>query len=463
MNKKHLLLMASAILCAGGALTSCSDNDDLTDGNGSSQGGNVNPSLSAYVISAKAKSQNGEANYILTAASLNDGTITTQRNGLEAATGTEWVFYKDKYLFRLQYNQGEAGYTESYERGANGNIEQRAKLYSITNRFTTFGTYGNFIITAASLDTAPTDGSQYKPKGLGLTFLDAVNEGYSSTTINAENLLGTGEYVTFSGILENNNKLYTAVIPLGMSAYGIEKHPEAVLDENLIVKESGGTGAGATTAGTISGTQHPNEAWVAIYDDMTFTSPKLIKTDQISYACGRMRSQYYQTIWAADNGDIYVFSPNYSRAQENSLQRSDKPSGVVRIKAGTEEFDPDYYVNIEEAAQAPLYRCWHLTGNYFLLQLFTGEFNTMGKNAMRLAVFNADDKSVKTVTGLPAENVLSSFSKFPYAENGLGYIGVVTTDGAEPAVYCIDPATAVATKGLTVDSSTDISAIGVLR
>lgn len=467
MKKKNYSWMATAILAAGCALTACESDDEVTE---------EIPSSGNYVISAKAS----DANYILTSETLDNGEITTLGSGLEASTGTEWVFYKDKYLFRLQYNQGESGSTESYMRNGNGNIEQRPILYQITNRFTTFGIYGNYIITAASIDLKSDGTSEYQPKGIGITYLDAVNEKFSTKSIDGENFLGTGEYVTFSGILEANNKLYTAVIPLGMSAYGIEKYPD-LADKSLIDSGSssgsgghggsgsgsgghGGSGGGSSSASTITGTQHPNEAWVAIYNDETFSQPKLIKTDKISYACGRMRSQYYQTIWAADNGDVYVFSPNYSRTNDKDKQKSDLPSGVVRIKAGADDFDPDYYVDLETACGGlPLYRCWHLTGDYFLLQLYTDGFQISGSGTTRLAVFNGSDKNVKIVTGLPEEDVLSSFSKFPFTDNGYGYIGVVTTDGAQPAIYRIDPVTGIAVKGLTVDSATEISAMGIIN
>ena len=36
----------------------------------------------------------------------------------------------------------------------------------------------------------------------------------------SENFLGNGEYVTLAGILEQNNKLYSAAIPMGLSQYG---------------------------------------------------------------------------------------------------------------------------------------------------------------------------------------------------------------------------------------------------
>ena len=44
---------------------------------------------------------------------------------------------------------------------------------------------------------------------------DTQNKAYMS-----ENFLGNGEYVTLARILERNNKLYSAAIPMGLSQYG---------------------------------------------------------------------------------------------------------------------------------------------------------------------------------------------------------------------------------------------------
>lgn len=92
----------------------------------------------------------------------------------------------------------------------------------------------------------------------------------------------------------------------------------------------------ALTKKELQWTQYPNEAWVAIYANEKFENPKLIKTDKISYACGRNRSQYYQTIWTADNGDVYVFSPSYAKTMTAEVQKTTLPAGVVRIKANAE-------------------------------------------------------------------------------------------------------------------------------
>ncbi len=54
-------------------------------------------------------------------------------------------------------------------------------------------------------------------------------------------------------------------------------------------KESGGSNSSAYKKDELQWTQYPNECWVAIFDDATMTSKKLIKTDKISYAAGRNR------------------------------------------------------------------------------------------------------------------------------------------------------------------------------
>jgi hypothetical protein len=49
----------------------------------------------------------------------------------------------------------------------------------------------------------------------------------------------------------------------------------------------------------------------------------------------------------ADNGDLYSFSCGAEMA--GFAPASTKPSGILRIKAGTTEFDADYFFNIEDA------------------------------------------------------------------------------------------------------------------
>ena len=233
--------------------------------------------------------------------------------------------------------------------------------------------------------------------------------------------------------------------------------------EDLVNTSSGGTGGGSYEAGTLTNTQYPDTCWVAVFDDDTFTNPTIIKTGEMSWAAGRMRSAYYQTIWAADNGDVYVFSPAYAKSCTDPRQHTSHNSGVMRIKAGQNCFDPDYaFFDIETASGGnPLYRFWHVSGDCFLLQMYTKGLNVLGNGTTRLALFDGESRQFRYVTGLPDADLISSFSKMPYVEDGLCYVTVVTTDGALPTVYAIDPATATATPGLTVEAD-EIGAVGRL-
>ncbi len=133
--------------------------------------------------------------------------------------------------------------------------------------------------------------------------------------------------MTFAGLEEANGKLYTSVVPMGMSRYGIGQWPDKVTDPELVAKTDGGSASSSYTAGTIPSTQYPDRAWVAIYSGSSFAEkPVIASTDKIGFACGRHRSQYYQTIWAADNGDLYIFSPGYGRTFTSSadLKKSDR-------------------------------------------------------------------------------------------------------------------------------------------
>ena len=240
-----------------------------------------------------------------------------------------------------------------------------------------------------------------------------------------------------------------------------KKIAETMGEKLTVIKtESGGSNSSAYEKDELLWTQYPNSCWVAIFDDETFTNKKIIKTDKISYACGRFKSQYYQMIWAADNGDIYVFSPSYAKTMTDPRQQTNLPAGVVRIPNGSEDFD-DYYCNLEAQSNGNSFlRSWHITEDYFLLLMYDRPFSETGYTANQLAVFKAGAEKLTYVSGLPSTDIISGFGNTIHVENGKAYIAVTTTDG-NPAIYKIDPTNASATKGVTVEA-TQITGIGKL-
>ncbi|WP_302581155.1 DUF4374 domain-containing protein, partial [Paraprevotella clara] len=223
MEKRFFTWALAAALCAGGALTSCSD-DDTTPGGGNGNDGTTTPGTSKYVIAAKAD----EGTYLVTSESLDEGTVSVLGNGTEAIGASYWVFYGQDYLFGLQYNDGNAGTGASYVLNATTGKVKEAREYTF-NRVTTYGTWGDNVITSST-----NDGSQEKDaqgnyaKYLQFNYLN-VHSGNTTTGKRiAENFLGNGEIVSFAGFVEANGKLYTSVVPMGMSHYGVNTFPEKV-------------------------------------------------------------------------------------------------------------------------------------------------------------------------------------------------------------------------------------------
>ncbi len=453
MNKKIFYSCVSAAMALA-VLPSCQETGPTIDTNAGNE----------YVIATSVAGTSEEANVLLTAASLDEGSVSAVNNGLVNDGATQWIFYGNQYLYALTYNQGNAGLTSSYILNSEGEVEARAAQYSVS-RFTSYGIYDKYILTASTGDglSSYADESGNIPKMFLVNYIDVAAETSTTSDSNnkdaymSENFLGNGEYVTLSGFEEANGKLYSAAIGMGLSPYGSAyNNGEYILEgnEDLVKTESGGSNSASYVKGEIQGTQYPNECWVVIFDDESFESKTLVKTEKISYACGRYRSQYYQMIWAADNGDVYVFSPSYAKTVSDSRQQTTLPAGVCRIKAGATEFDESYYYNIESVSDGKSFmRSWYITDTYFLLLMYDAPFTADSYTANQLAVFNAANGSLTYVQGIPSSDEISEIGSTTYVENGIMYVPI-TPSNDYPAIYAIDPTTATATRGLVLETST---------
>lgn len=461
--RKLAVVALSTIALA--VVAACETNTNIPTG-----GTQDNDAVRPYVLATQGTFTGNTTNALVTASDLNSG-VVGMANGLVNDGASYWVFYGDKYLYGLTYNQGNAGTTRSYVMNDDYTLTARPAEYAV-RRFTTFGIYDRYIMTFSTGDGPAewADANGFIPKSFLVSYLDVEAETYATNnTLEehylAENFLGNGEFVTLAGVEEVDGKIFSAAVPMGLSQYGVKAEGGKWVkpgNEDLVKTEAGGSGSGAYKEGELQWTQYPDECWVAIFEDETLAERKLIRTDKISYACGRNKSQYYQMIWTAESGDVYVFSPSYAKSMADERQQTTLPAGVVRIKAGTEEFDPNYYVNIEALTNGISFlRTWYIGGSKFLMLMYDmplAPATTM--TASRLAIFDVESASLRYVEGLPSAERISGFGTAPYSEDGKCYIAVTLTDDY-PAIYAIDAATAVATKGLTVEA-TQIGGIGRL-
>ena len=462
MKKKFITGVVTALTTAV-ALTSCSSSDEPTG----ETPADAKPE-GKFVIATTVQGSNATSYVLLTSESLDEGTLSPVNNGLINDGATQWVFHKN-YLYALTYNQGNAGTTRSYVLGEDGQMKARSTEYRIS-RFSSYGTYDNDIITMATGASANVvDANGYSAMMLNVTYLNVENETSTANPVTAEqpylmeNFLGNGEYVTLAGAQQSGSLLYCGAVPMGLSQYGAAVGNGKWIREgfeHLVHSEAGGSGSGAYEPGELVGTQYPNECWVAIYDNDDFLNPTLAKTDRISSPTGRYRSQYYQTIWAAENGDIYVFSPSYSKTMTDPLQQTTLNAGVCRIPAGSKQFD-DYYCDIEtQAGGRSFMRCWPAGGNCFLMVMYDRPLTESGFAGTDLAIFDADAKKLTYVSGLPSE--VSSIGKTVYTQNGNVYIPINVGNGY-PTIYRIDTATARASKGVVVEGASDITGFGFME
>ena len=206
------------------ALTFTACDDDPTN-SGGDDGGDDDKNAE-YVIAASITASGNTTNVLVNAETLDEGTISTINNGVVNDGASYWVFYKNQYLYALTYNQGEAGGTRSYIMDASGEVKKRSKEFAV-KRFTTYGIYDKYIMTSSTGD-GPTDWNDengYTPKVFLISYLDPAAETFTTNDTNnkaylSENFLGNGEYVTLAGLLEHNNKIYTAAVPMGLSQFG---------------------------------------------------------------------------------------------------------------------------------------------------------------------------------------------------------------------------------------------------
>lgn len=353
--------------------------------------------------------------YLLTAEDLEDATVSitpTGNNGLEYSnTFTHYVNNGTVGLLGLKYGQGGTHVGMGFSI-ANGRAVTVGTEFEIPAGFTTAGSVGELVITARSAQTL-TDGST----GAVFNFIDmANNNSLESRTINTGAFPDLdGRQVSFIGITDaGNNQFFTG---LDVTNGSVDSVYVAKLDLNLNVLQ--------------------------VYTD-----------DRLSRSGGQYRSARYSQIGNDEDGNTYVFSGAYSA-------ETTKKAGALVIRPGATDFDASYYFDIEAKSSGYRFRkVWHIEDDYFLLE-FYNDIATGGV-ATQFAVVKMSTQDFKWVSGLPSKEEIPDLGmKWPFSRNGKMYLGVTTAVGS-PAIWVLDPATATATKGITVADVESIEGLGFI-
>lgn len=152
----------------------------------------------------------------------------------------------------------------------------------------------------------------------------------------------------------------------------------------------------------------------------------------------------------ADNGDLYTFSSSSLAA---GFTKQTRPSGILRIKSGNTEFDPDYFLNIEEATNGGKIVHFSYAGNgKAIARIVTDDSTLWGAFSpdnpiCELVIIDLEAATVTEVSDVPAHG--AQYATPALVENGKVYMSISTPTDAH--VYEIDPETATAQKGAVIE------------
>ena len=134
MKKNNFLTGFFATAITGLALTACTDNEPSLGGGTEGRGEYV--IASSVTASVPLSNVSGNTtNVLLTSETLDKGTVSAINNGLVNDGASQWIFYKDQYLYGLTYNQGNAGTTRSFVMNSNYEMVARSGEYAVKHHF----------------------------------------------------------------------------------------------------------------------------------------------------------------------------------------------------------------------------------------------------------------------------------------------------------------------------------------
>ncbi len=426
-------------------------------------------------------------------------------------TSAQWYFYKDSRVFGLKYSDGDPAPMETYVMGETRPV---FGMEYTSYRFTTYGTYNDYMVTsAANSYTAESTNifetyynTEVYPRHMYIGKYHNSNGIFSGEDFVSDNYLGTGEYCSMSGFAESNGYLYATVYPMGVTGYGsvvykdaLEAESEAYYGDKSKYLEYlssgwGGSGSGSFKPGEAATTLFPDQFHIAIFKSIADfpQNPILIKDRRMSPPCGRQQSAQYNTINADQNGDIYIFSPgnerSYAGAGVQLYSDVDKTitmdhtsedglfykapgthkGSVMRIKAGETKLDESYgadgVFDVEAAmGDHSFITCWYIAGSesLFLVKAMNEPNTQYVTTNNKFFVVDVVNQTAKEVTGMPTPSSVSGTSRNPYFENGMAYMGVVSSENANPMIYEIDSTTGVAKIAVSVEAPA-IQSIGKL-
>ncbi|MGO3194358.1 DUF4374 domain-containing protein [Sphingobacterium sp. JB170] len=402
MNIRKLLLSAAVVV----SLTACDKNSDGDAGTNPVNKGN-------FILTVTPTAATDVADYLLTTGSLEEGSITTQGNGVEQdGTYRYYVTHNNKF-FSMLYGQGNPGAVTVYDI-QDGSLNKLAN--TVTETVQAFAPVNDDILMMKiSRNITDPTSTWYRFNTNSLTIAGQGN-------VNTAELADNGELAFYSWLTQVGNKVYAPF-------FSIKACCEAGF-----------------------GTDYPDQAWVAVYNYPDMTLEKVIHDDRTSFI-GRY---FTDGLSVTENGDVYAYSSAIATSDGAQDFNTTKPSSVTRINAGTTEFDQSFLINFEELSGGLNITDWlYLGNNKFVVFSNTEAEKNLFSTGNIVGILDVTTQSYTKVSGMPELKDIKAITQNNYtpADGNTGYIGVNLTTGVN-YVYKIDANAATATRGLKIEGGT---------
>lgn len=196
-------------------------------------------------------------------------------------------------------------------------------------------------------------------------------------------------------------------------------------------------------------TKDTDKAYVAVYSYPGMALEKVI-TDERTGPAGAFNTQ--SGIFKTEAGDLYTIS---TTSFANGYSQSTKDAAVLKIKAGTTEFDQDYYFNTDNATNGGKIAHAIYIGNGKLFAAVTQVKPTIADlwkdNNLRLAIVDLNAKTITPVKNAPVFSGDGGRSFAALLDEGKVYSSII--ENGQLFIYQTDVATATATKGAQIEAS----------
>lgn len=339
--------------------------------------------------------------YLVTTDNLMEGEVSIIGNGIEQSA---YHFYQQtgKYLTTVTYT--DANTATVYTPNSEGVLEEKTK-FAIGRTHLFYPVNGTEFIAM----NIPRGGSEnatfYKVNVEAGSVLETATSVYTPTN-------GSGEQAYFSGMTLRGDKLFVPFFQIASSAFDSE---------------------------------FTDTAYIAVYSYPSMQYEKTI-TDPRTGPIGAYAAQGH--IFTTENGDIYTLSPC---SIASGAPKETKQSGILRIKNGATDFDPDYFFNIEEKTGFKICNADYLGDNKVLASILTynnaTDADKWSRRDVKLAIIDVVAKTVNYISGVPIHygGPTATFANHYLVDNGKVYIKIANDEGI--FIYEVDTEAYTGKKG----------------